>query len=120
MPEQQIVEIAKAIGVEARVVIMDEPTASLTDREVENLFAVVGRCASHGVGRRSTFRTGSTKCSRSPIASRSCATARPSRTEPASSLTRRRSSRMMVGRELSAVFPKRPVTLGPIETSCSK
>src|ERR1700761_1748985 len=33
MPEQQIVEIAKAIGAKARVLILDEPTASLTDRE---------------------------------------------------------------------------------------
>ena len=30
MPEQQIVEIAKAIGANARIVVMDEPTASLT------------------------------------------------------------------------------------------
>ena len=34
MPEQQIVEIAKAIGSGARILIFDEPTASLTDREV--------------------------------------------------------------------------------------
>ena len=39
MPEQQIVEIAKAIGADARIVVMDEPTASLTEREVESLFA---------------------------------------------------------------------------------
>src|SRR5205823_10879726 len=38
MPEQQIVEIAKTIGADARVLIMDEPTASLTDHEVHNLF----------------------------------------------------------------------------------
>src|SRR5262245_17394165 len=37
MPEQQLVEIAKAIGADAKVVIMDEPTAALADREVENL-----------------------------------------------------------------------------------
>lgn len=36
MPEQQIVEIAKAIGAEARILIMDEPTSSLTDREVDS------------------------------------------------------------------------------------
>src|SRR5581483_6783401 len=41
MPEQQIVEIAKAIGAHARIVIMDEPTASLTDREVNSLFQVI-------------------------------------------------------------------------------
>src|SRR5262245_57530799 len=40
MPEQQLVEIAKAIGSSARVLIMDEPTASLSDTEVERLFEV--------------------------------------------------------------------------------
>ena len=50
MPEQQIVEIAKAIGADARIVIMDEPTASLTEREVDRLFAVIARCARDGVG----------------------------------------------------------------------
>src|SRR5262245_32032601 len=37
MPEQQIVEIAKAIGADAKILIMDEPTASLTAREVDHL-----------------------------------------------------------------------------------
>ncbi|HMF27449.1 MAG TPA: ATP-binding cassette domain-containing protein, partial [Candidatus Cybelea sp.] len=41
MPEQQVVEIAKAVGADARIVIMDEPTASLSEREVERLFAVI-------------------------------------------------------------------------------
>ena len=41
MPEQQMVEIAKAIGADAKVVIMDEPTASLMDHEVERLFGVI-------------------------------------------------------------------------------
>jgi len=41
MPEQQLVEIARAIGAEAKILILDEPTASLTDREVERLFSVI-------------------------------------------------------------------------------
>jgi rhamnose transport system ATP-binding protein len=41
MPEQQLVEIAKAIGADAKVVIMDEPTASLMDEEVDRLFGVI-------------------------------------------------------------------------------
>src|SRR5262249_515301 len=50
MPEQQLIEIAKAIGANARAVIMDEPTASLSDREVENLFRVIGDLKARGVG----------------------------------------------------------------------
>ncbi len=50
MPEQQIVEIAKAIGADAKIVIMDEPTASLTEREVERLFRVIALLKTHGVG----------------------------------------------------------------------
>ena len=114
MPEQQIVEIAKAIGVEAKVVIMDEPTAALTDREVDNLFTVVKLLRSHGAGviyishrldevftladRITVLRDGQT------IA-----------TEPAAGLTRQSLIAMMIGRELSAVFPKRPVPLGPVD-----
>ena len=41
MPEQQLVEIACALGAGARIVIMDEPTASLTQKEQHLLFAVV-------------------------------------------------------------------------------
>ena len=50
MPEQQLVEIAKAIGAHARILILDEPTASLTDREVERLFRVIGTLRGEGAG----------------------------------------------------------------------
>lgn len=50
MPEQQLVEIACAIGAGARIVIMDEPTASLTQQEVSLLFAVVRELRQSGVG----------------------------------------------------------------------
>jgi len=113
MPEQQIVEIAKAIGADAKVVIMDEPTAALTDREVDSLFAVIARLREGGAGvvyishrleevftladRITVLRDGET------IA-----------TEPASAFTRQSLIAMMIGRELSAVFPKRPVPLGEV------
>jgi rhamnose transport system ATP-binding protein len=50
MPEQQLVEIACAVGAGARIVIMDEPTASLTGREQERLFTVVRELRAGGVG----------------------------------------------------------------------
>jgi len=50
MPEQQLVEIGCAIGAGARIVIMDEPTASLTQKEVQLLFEVVKDLRASGVG----------------------------------------------------------------------
>jgi len=50
MPEQQLVEIACAIGVQARIVIMDEPTASLTRREQERLYEIVRALRAGGTG----------------------------------------------------------------------
>jgi rhamnose transport system ATP-binding protein len=113
MPEQQIVEIAKAIGADAKVVIMDEPTASLTEREVKSLFKVIALLKTHGCGiiyishrleevfaiadRITVVRDGETvkTCARGDV-------------------DRAALIRMMVGRELSAVFPKRTVPLGPL------
>ena len=50
MPGQQLVEIACALGSGARIVIMDEPTASLTQKEQHLLFAVVRDLRTRGVG----------------------------------------------------------------------
>ncbi len=113
MPEQQLVEIAKAIGADARILIMDEPTAALTEREVESLFRVIGvlRHAGSGViyishrleevfavaDRITVLRDGETVGT--------CATAEVSKQDLI---------RMMVGRELTAVFPKRPVDMGSV------
>jgi rhamnose transport system ATP-binding protein len=50
MPEQQLVEIACAVGAGARIVVMDEPTASLTQKEQRLLFGVVRDLRASGVG----------------------------------------------------------------------
>jgi len=47
--DQQRVEIAKALAIEAKVVIMDEPTATLTETEIEGLFEVIKDLTEHGI-----------------------------------------------------------------------
>ena len=49
MADQQLIEIAKALSVEARVLVLDEPTASLSSHEVERLFAIVRQTRQRGV-----------------------------------------------------------------------
>ena len=47
--QQQMVEIAKALSQDARILVMDEPTAALSDRETERLFAMIARLKEKGV-----------------------------------------------------------------------
>ncbi len=47
--QQQIVEIAKAMSQNARILVMDEPTAALSDRETERLFAMIHRLRAQGI-----------------------------------------------------------------------
>ena len=48
--KQQMVEIAKALSFNSRVLIMDEPTAALNEAEISELFAIIGRLKAEGVG----------------------------------------------------------------------
>ncbi len=48
--EQQMVEIAKALSFESKVIIMDEPTDALTDTETESLFKVINELRDQGCG----------------------------------------------------------------------
>ena len=123
MPEQQLVEIARALGASpeasqeassesgAKILIMDEPTASLTDRETEHLFKVIAELRAQGVGviyishrleelfevadRVTVLRDGETVTTRA-----------------INEVDKAELIRLMVGRELSAVFPKREVKIG--------
>jgi ABC-type sugar transport system ATPase subunit len=111
MPEQQMVEIAKAIGAGARALIMDEPTASLTDLEVDRLFEVIRGLRAQGAGiiyishrldeifaiadRITVLRDGE------GIATR-----------PASELDRARLIELMVGRSVATIYPRREIANG--------
>lgn len=48
--KQQMVEIAKALSINAKILIMDEPTSSLTAREIEDLFRIIHKLKSEGKG----------------------------------------------------------------------
>lgn len=47
--QQQMIEIARALSIRAKVLIMDEPTAALTDREIEHLFGIMNELKAQGV-----------------------------------------------------------------------
>jgi rhamnose transport system ATP-binding protein len=113
MPEQQVVEIAKAIGGEAKVVIMDEPTASLTDTEVSSLFRVIATLKNSGAG---VIYISHRLEEISAIADRITVLrdGESIGTCDAAEVNREQLIAMMVGREVAAVYPKRAVEIGEI------
>ncbi|HBR29643.1 MAG TPA: D-xylose ABC transporter ATP-binding protein, partial [Firmicutes bacterium] len=48
--KQQLVEIARALSIDAKILIMDEPTSALTSKEINNLFAIIKRLKAQGCG----------------------------------------------------------------------
>ncbi len=48
--ERQMIEIAKAVSYKSKVIVMDEPTSSLTEKEVEHLFKIIRKLQQNGVG----------------------------------------------------------------------
>jgi ABC-type sugar transport system ATPase subunit len=113
---RQMVEIAKAVSFNSDVLIMDEPTSALTEREVDHLFRIIRALKADGKGiiyithkmnelfeiadEVSVFRDGKY------IA-----------TKPATELTRDDIIRMMVGRDISQMFPKLTVPIGEVVLS---
>ena len=108
---QQIVEIAKTLARDARIIVMDEPSAALSPRETRGLFRVISELKSHGIGiiyishrldevfeiadRVTVLRDGE-----------------HIDTRPIAGLTREKIIELMVGRSLEKEFPKRQATLG--------
>ena len=104
--QQQTVEIAKALLLDSQIIVMDEPSAALSPREVEGLFQIVRELKSQGIGivyvshrldeifaicdRATVFRDGEHVA-----------------TKPVSELTRNSIIKLMVGRELENEFPRR-------------
>ena len=113
---RQMVEIAKAVSYQSDVLIMDEPTSALTEREVAHLFEIIRDLRRQGIGivyithkmnelfeiadEFSVFRDGQY------IA-----------THASSEVTRDDIIRMMVGREITQMFPKMEVPIGEVVLS---
>jgi len=113
MPEQQLIEIARAIGAKARVLIMDEPTASLAEEETKNLYRVIKTLRESGVG----IIYISHRLEELAVVADRVTVLRDGNlvgTQPMAGIDRNELIRLMVGRELSAVFPKREVEQGEV------
>ena len=104
--EKQLVEIAKALSRRARLLIMDEPTATLTPGETERLFALMARLRADGV----TIVYISHKLDEVERVTDEVIVMRDGRfvTRAATaSLTRHAMANLMVGRELADIYPPR-------------
>ena len=113
---RQMVEIAKAVSYESDVLIMDEPTSALTEREVAHLFTIIRDLRSQGIGivyithkmnelfeiadEFSVFRDG-----------------KYIGTHASTDVTRDDIIKMMVGREITQMFPKEEVPIGEVVLS---
>ncbi len=102
--EKQLVEIARALQRDARVLVMDEPTATLTPGETERLFALIAQLRADGV----TVVYISHKLDEIERITDEVVVMRDGRfvaREPTASLSRRQMANLMVGRELSDLYP---------------
>lgn len=104
--DRQMVEIAKAVSYDARIIVLDEPTSSLNDREVEHLFRILRMLRDRGCG----IIYISHKMEEILQISDEVSVMRDGKlvaTEAAKEMTMEKIIKLMVGRELENRFPKK-------------
>jgi ribose transport system ATP-binding protein len=107
VPDRQMVEIAKALARDVRVLLLDEPTAVLTPNETEALFEVILRMRERGVAIELT----SHKLNEVERVADRITVLRDGRkvaSAAASELSQHEVARLMVGREVADLYPDRP------------
>ncbi len=110
---QQVVEIAKAISFNSRVIIMDEPTSAITEHEIEMLFRQIQRLRQNGVGLIYITH----KLDELPEIADDITVFRDGKfvgAKPFAGVARDEMIRMMVGRDLADLFPKTPARPGDV------
>ena len=111
--QRQMVEIAKAVSYNSKVIVFDEPTSSLTEEEVEHLFRIINMLKNRGVA----IIYISHKMAEIKRISDYITVMRDGKwiaTEPAASLEMADIIRLMVGRELTNQFPPKTNTPGEV------
>ena len=111
--QRQMLEIAKAVSYDAKVIVFDEPTSSLTEQEVEHLFEIINMLRDKGCG----IIYISHKMAEILRISDEVTVMRDGTwiaTEPAKELTTEKIIKLMVGRELNNQFPPKTNQAGEI------
>jgi ribose transport system ATP-binding protein len=113
--QQQVVEIAKALSLDSRIIVMDEPSAALSPREVQGLFKIVEELKSQGIGivyvshrLDEIFKI----CNRVTVLRDGAYID----TKPIEDLTRETLIELMVGRKLENEFPTRPARPSTVDS----
>jgi len=117
--EQQLVEIARALSVEARLLIMDEPTAALSRGEVERLFGVINDLRAQNVA---MMFVGHRMEEIYRVANRITVLRDGGLvgTYPAPEVPPERAVQLMVGRELANLYPKSHAEPGTVRVAVEK
>ncbi|MBR2461379.1 MAG: ATP-binding cassette domain-containing protein, partial [Clostridia bacterium] len=111
--QRQMIEIAKAVSYRAKIIVLDEPTSSLTEQEVEKLFSIIDMLKKRGCG----IIYISHKMEEILRISDDITVMRDGEwitTQPASEMTMDKIIRLMVGRELTERFPPKRAVPGEV------